>query len=489
MNQAQAIAQVLLERKSIRTSMRNWCVSSGGFTPALHQELLMAKLEQVAARTVKKLAIFMPPGSAKSYYTSRKFPAWFLAQCHAQAILLCSHSKDLAEDFGRSNRNDIEAYPKELGYELARDSQAAAQWKTNKGGEFFCAGVGGRISGRRADLGVIDDPIGSQEDADSKDIRDKHWAWYKGDFKPRLKPGSAVALIQTRWHEDDLAGRILQDEKGWEVIRLPMEAEDNDPLGRKPGDLLWPEWFTQEMADDAKKDTRVWNSLYQQNPIPEKGNYFEKDGIRTYSSYDDIPKNLKIYAGSDHALGVKEENDFTCMPTVGLDEDGNLWVLPVMFWDKCNTLTCVNEMFATARRRPPLMWFCESQHIEKSIGPFLFERMRDQEFYFSMQQLSGLKDKQAKARPLQGRIAQGKVFFPSFASWWGRALHELTSFPSGTHDDFIDALANICRGLESLIRPGAVRSVRKPDDVLSVRWLKGHMKETLRRAELLKLDY
>lgn len=488
-SKAQQIAQVLLERKAIRDSMDTWSRHCG-YEPALHHRFLNLHLEKLARREFRKLMIFMPPGAAKSTYTSRLFPSWFLSQDAKQTILLCSHSKDLAQNFGRTSRNFIDASSSELGFSLAKDSQAADEWGTDKGGGFFCAGVGGRIAGRRADLALIDDPIGSVQDADSKDVRDTQWDWWKTDLKPRLKPNASLGIIQTRWHEDDLSGRILSQERDqWNVIRIPMEAEDNDPLGRKPGELLWPEWFTQEMADDAKKDSRTWNSLYQQNPTPESGNYFNVDGIREYSSYDSLPVNLRIYTGSDHALDLKEENDFTCMPSVGVDEYGNLWVLPVLYWDKCDTLQCVNEMFASAHRRAPLMWFCEAQHIEKAIGPFLFKRMSEEEFYFSIQQLSSIRDKRSKARPLQGRIGQGKVFFPSFAKWWPKAKHELAVFPSGAHDDFVDALANICRGLESMIKPNAVRTPKKVVSPLSVQWVKRQSIEQERQKVLAKLDY
>lgn len=482
---AQVYADALLKRHAIRTSMKAW---AGHCFPdykiVLHQELLCSYLEKCARREIRKLAIFMPPGSAKSTYSSKLFPSFFLAQDPKQTILLCSHSKDLAQNFGRASRNLIEQNPNELGYSLAKDSQAADEWATDKGGSFFCAGVGGRISGRRADLALIDDPIGSREDADSKLVRDSQWNWYLTDFKPRLKPNATIVLIQTRFHEDDLAGRILKHEKDWTVIRLPMLAEDNDPLGRQPGELLWPEWFTPEMALEAQRDERVWSSLYQQRPTPESGNFFKSEWLRTYESYDDIPKNLRIYVGSDHAVSLKQEADFTCLLPVGIDTDDNLWVLPDIFWSKCDTLRAVNEMMELGKRRKPLLWFSESAHIEKSIGPFLRKRMQELSLYFAMQELSSASDKRIKAQALQGRMAQGKVFFPAFASWWDKAKHDLMVFDAGEHDDFIDALANVCRGLAYLIRPEGVQKPKEQPSLLSVKWLKNSFKEQQREKEL-----
>jgi hypothetical protein len=176
-----------------------------------------------------------------------------------------------------------------------------------EGGEYFAAGVGGSITGRRADLVLIDDPVRSREDADSETSRERAWEWYRSDLLTRLKPGGRVVLIQTRWHEDDLAGRALADAEAagrpFRVVRLPMEAEDDDPLGRAPGALLWPEYFTPEMAAEARRDARTWTALYQQRPAPEEGNYFKDEWLRPI---DRMPAaaNLRVYGASDYAVSA-----------------------------------------------------------------------------------------------------------------------------------------------------------------------------------------
>ena len=169
--------------------------------------------------------LFLPPGSAKSTYGSILFPPWYLAGASHKSIIAASHTAELAERWGRKVRNIVEEDAAVLGYGLAGENRAAGRWETSAGGEYFAAGVGGSITGRRADLAIIDDPVRSREDADSETIRDKQWDWYNFDLVTRLKPDAAVILIMTRWHEDDLAGRILQAEEArWRVVRLP-----NDP--------------------------------------------------------------------------------------------------------------------------------------------------------------------------------------------------------------------------------------------------------------------
>lgn len=168
------------------------------------------------------------------------------------------------------------------------------------GGEYFAVGIGGAISGRRADLGIIDDPVRSRQDADSERARETAWQWYLNDFLPRLKPGAAQIVIMTRWHEDDLGGRLLEREADrWRVIELPMEALPGDPLGRKPGERLWPEWFTGEMVETAKRDPRAWNALYQQRPVVDEGDYFR---LEWFSNYRHLPPAMTIYGASDYAV-------------------------------------------------------------------------------------------------------------------------------------------------------------------------------------------
>jgi predicted phage terminase large subunit-like protein len=474
----QTAAKELLYRREVRRDMNAWARHCG-FEPALHHKVITAVIMRAIKREVRKVAIFMPPGSAKSSYASILSEPFYLANCPQDVILLCSHSKDLAQKFGRDCRNLIDTHENILGYSLSKDSQAADEWATSKGGGFFCAGVGGRISGRRADLAIIDDPIGSREDAESQTIRDSHWAWYLNDFKPRLKPNAVVFLIQTRFHEDDLAGRILAKEKGWEVISIPMEAGDGDVLGRQRGERLWPEWFTEEMVEDAKSDNRVWSSLYQQNPTPETGVFFEADAIRDCEVHDrdTYPKDLSMYVGSDHAVSEKQDADFTVILPCGMDGKRTLWVMPDIFWKKVNTKQVVDEMINVARRREPHMWFAENAHIEKAIGPFLEDRKREEMVFFAMQSLQSAKSKRAKAQALQGMISSRRVRFPAFASWWPKMRDELLKFDNGTHDDTVDALANVCRGLQTLRAVSIATSGVADIKPFTVAWLKAHERQ------------
>lgn len=495
---SQDAATLLLQRRNARRSLADWARVCG-YEPATHHLFLISKLEAVVRGDIQRLAIFMPPGSAKSTYSSVLFPPWYLAQKKAlpPSILTASHSADVATTFGRRSRNLIVDHESVLGYGLRKDSQAADEWTTTLGGVFFCAGVGGRIAGRRADLGLIDDPVGSREDAYSKVVREATWNWYKFDFRTRLKPGAAVVLIQTRWHEDDLAGRLLNEEgPEWTVINLPMLAGMDDPLGRAEGEMLWDDYFTPQTLRDAQKDARVFSALYQQNPTPEDGDFFRKSWIEDNAyDKDELPdmEDMRIYVASDHAVSLRQDADSTCMIPCGVDSSGTIWVLPDVFWDKVNTLEMTSAMIGLMRKRRPLTWWAESEHITKSIGPFLRRQMREEGVFCYIEECHPARDKMTRAQSIRGRFQSGMVRMPRFASWYERAVDQMLKFPAGTHDDFIDPLSLIGLGLDKMTKgspqketPYQGRCLVPTDFTLA--WLKRSDNASRRQKALALMD-
>ncbi len=227
-------------RKAIRTQLLDW-VQLAGFAPAAHHSHLIMELESVSRGDIDRLMVLMPPGSAKSTYASVLFPAWWFTQHPASSVIAASHTAELAQHFGRQVRNLIAEHGPRLGFALADDSRAAGRWQIVRDGyksrgEYFAAGVRGPITGRRADLAVIDDPVKSQAEADSQILREHAWNWFRSDLLTRLKPRGRIVLIMTRWHVDDLGGRLMaQQPEQWRVIRLPALAEADDPLGRADG--------------------------------------------------------------------------------------------------------------------------------------------------------------------------------------------------------------------------------------------------------------
>jgi len=418
-----------------------------GFVPAAHHLLLINHLEAVERGDIARLMVLMPPGSAKSTYASVLFPPWFMGRNPGGSVLGVSNTTELAERFSRRSRNivGLQAFTNVFGFGVSDDTQSAGNWETQAGGEFFAAGVGSAIAGRRADLGLIDDPIKSREEADSERIREKHWDWYVNDFCTRLKPGARQILIQTRWHEDDLGGRILEREAAaWTVVKLPMLSNgEGDPLGRAVGVRLWPEWFTQDMVDAARKDVRSWNALYQQDPAPDDGDYFKREHFQEFRT---APATLHIYGASDYAV-TEGGGDFTEHGIFGLDPNGDLYVLD--FWrGQAASNVWIEKQCDLIAQWQPLIWFGESGPIRKAIEPFLKRRMQERMTPCRLEWLPSIADKVVRARAFQARAAMGNVFLPVHATWLPDLMQQLMRFPAGKYDDGVDVCSLIGRGLQ-----------------------------------------
>lgn len=463
---AEAASELLL-RRGIRRSLTDWS-RLNNFEPAAHHKLLIDRLEAVTRGEIDRLAIFMPPGSAKSTYTSALFPPWYLAQNPDKSVIAASHTAELAERWGRRVRNLVAEHGPRLGFAIAADNQAAGRWGTDKGGEYYAAGVGGSITGRRADLAVIDDPVRSREDAESETVREKVWDWYRADLITRLKPGAAVVLVQTRWHEDDLAGRILaaegdkRDGGQWEVIRLPALAELLDPLGRAPGDALWPEWEGVEQLERKRQiiGPRDWSALYQQRPTAEDGTYFKKEWFRTYTQ---APERLTVYMSGDFAV-TEGGGDFTELAVWGVDQFDNCYALD--WWSgQASSDRWAAEFIRLIKRWKPVAFIGEAGPIRRAMEPLLGRMMRDERAYTVMEWLSSGNDKAANARPLQAFMANGRFHWPA-TDWAERVQDQMLRFPDGKYDDAVDAASLFGRHMDKVW--GAIPAAKPEPDIRSL---------------------
>jgi len=410
---------------------------------AAHHRVLAQQLERVAKGECKRLMVFMPPRHGKSQLTSIQFPAWFIGNYPDKEIICASYAQELAAHFGREVRNLVSdpEFKETFGVSLAPDSTAKHRWNTSEGGSYVAAGVGGAITGRGAHLLVIDDPVKNREDADSEVYRDKVWDWYRSTAFTRLMPNGAVVLVMTRWHDDDLAGRLLEHEGDqWEVVTL--KAIDQD----KP---LWPEWYNLEALEQIRSTIgpREWSALYQQQPTPDEGDYFKREWVKYY---DEIPKHLRIYGASDYAV-TANGGDYTVHGVIGIDPDDNMYVLD--WWrEQTDSLTWVEVAIDMMAKHRPLIWIEEQGQIIKGVGPFLDKRMRERKVYVVRKPLVSSRDKATRAQSFRGRMAMGKVFFPRDAHWTTDLIHETLRFPSGTHDDQVDVLSLFGRMLDDMHR-------------------------------------
>lgn len=462
---AELAAQTILKRRKIRGDVVEWALHAG-FQPAGHHRYLLNKLRLLSTGAIRRLAVFMPPGSAKSTYCSLLFPPFYLANHPDHLVLGASHTTELAKRWGRRVRNTIIDHSTTLGIDVSQEA-AADRWKLEQGGEYKAAGVGTGIAGFRADLVVIDDPIRSRDDADSQLIRDKHWEWYKADVNPRVKPDARYVLIQTRWHDDDLAGRIIDEmAKGgdqWDIVSIPAEARTNDPLGRQPGELLWGDdayGYAKLLAEQKATQTpRNWSALYQQEPSPESGTFFHADWLRAYTTPPPL-HTMMVYGASDYAV-TEDGGDYTVHLIVGVDPENRIYLLDC--WrGQAAPDNWVEAFCDLVKLWKPLGWAEELGQIRASIGPFLETRMRARKAYVAREQFPTKSNKAVRAQSIRGRMSIDALYVPVHAAWYADFRAELLSFPAGKHDDQVDALGLIGQLLDLMV-PGRTPIAQEPD--------------------------
>lgn len=413
------------------------------YARAAHHELIAEKLEAVERGEIDRLMIFMPPRHGKSELASKRFPAWCLGRDPRRQIIAASYNSDLANDFGRNVRNIIaepefsQVFP---GVTLAPDSQAANRMNTNKGGTYVAAGVGTAVTGRGANIALIDDPFKDREEADSERRRDTVWDWYRSTLYTRLMPGGAIVLIQTRWHEDDLAGRLLEQERDqWDVLELPALHPERG--------ALWPEWYGEAALLRIKETigAREWSALYQQQPQPDEGTFFQR---AWFKSYDKLP-DCRFYITSDFAV-TDGGGDYTVLTVWGIASNGDIY-RAAQWKGQTASDVWIERMLDLIARWKPLCCFGESGVIQKAVGPIIARRSRERGVFCRFEWLPSVADKPTRARSFQAFAASGRVHFER-----GADLSEFLVFPAGKHDDEVDTASLIGRAIDQA-HPAIVR--------------------------------
>lgn len=463
---------------------------------AAHHLLILQRIQATMEKRNGRLMIFAPPGSAKSSYATVVSSAWALAKWPGYQIIGVSYASDIMEKLSRKARALCRQEAHVAIWDdqpvLSLDQRSVKDWALSNGSEFMARGFMSGITGNRANGIMIDDPVKGREEADSPTIQKKITEEYRDAAVSRLKPGAWVILIQTRWNENDLAGSILpEDYKGqsgpvlcrdgqtWEVINLPAEAEcPDDPLGRAPGEFLWPQWFDNEHWMIRKNDPqgqRTWASLYQQRPTAGDGIEFKREWAKWYGP-EDLPKNLTFYAASDFAT-KQDKGDFTEHCIVGVDENFNLWIVDWWYGQRTSDIY-TSAMIGLMRRHKPLRWWHEGGPIGEAITPNIIREMRDanrgtaQRIYTVLDAYPSIQNKAIKLATLQARMASGTVYFPKDKPWASRLLDQLCGFPAARYDDAADALGLLARGIDRMANPHVASPTPRPQLVpFTAAWL------------------
>ena len=364
------------------------------FEPAAHHLLLIDRLEKVARGEIRKLLFVLPPGAGKTIYCNLFVP-WYMAQAPDRSVLGASHTLDLATRFSRRIRGMVQTHGTTLGIALNDDTQAADHWSLSNSSAYTAAGVGTAILGVRVDALLIDDPIRSRDDAFSPTIRENIWEWFHSSARTRLRPGAAQILVMTRFHEDDLAARLLHSEDDWHVVHLPAEAQADDPLGRAPGTMLWdsdPQYPYGEVLRETKRTQlpSVWSALFQGFPAPESGDFFRAVWFKPMTVLP-ARDRLSIYGASDYAVSAGK-GDFTVHIIVGLDPDGTLYLLD-LYRAQSDTATSVDAFLDLVKIWKPIGFAQEAGQINSSIGPFMRERMKQRKIFVATETFPTKGDK------------------------------------------------------------------------------------------------
>lgn len=447
--------------------------------------------DDVAKGLSPRLMLLMPPRHGKSELASKMFPPWHLGRHPDHEIIACSYNISLAMGFSKKIKQIIDDPSYETVFETRLDpnNRSTEEWTVHGDtGGYVAAGVGGGITGKGAHVLIIDDPIKNAEEADSAITRDSIWDWYGSTAYTRLAPGAGVLIIQTWWHDDDLAGRVQQamqagkdddDVDHFEIIKYPAIAEAAEFLNLETDEIVRVDTSAQTSVDalieaakmgistaelrflrakgdclhearyDLKKLRKIkatiaprhWSALFQQNPVPDDGAFFTRDMFKRAP----LPflKNYVLQIAWDFAIGIKKANDFS-VGTVGLLDDTDMLHVAEQLHLKTNdTDYLIRTILDQAQKwsHPSLILGFEDGQIWKTLESSLMKECKRRNFYPRIQVLPPLTDKEVRASPLKGRMQAGMVSFNEKGDWYDPCRNEMLRFPAGVHDDRVDSIA------------------------------------------------
>lgn len=430
-----------LSKKSFRDYLIH--VHHGAYSHFRHTELIAEKLQRIAEGEQKHLIFELPPRHGKSMTITESFPSYYIGKNPSKRVIATAYGDSLARKFGRLNKQKLQEFGADIfDVEIGRESSKATNWTLDghRGG-MLSTGIGGGITGEGADLLIVDDPFKNRAEANSATIRDKIWDEWQNTLLTRLQKGASVVVIMTRWHEDDLIGRLLASEpEKWERIRLPAIAEDEDDLlGREIGEPLCPELgFDEVWAEDKKKSvgSMVWSALYQQRPSPADGEYFKRKHWKYYKVLPDLSEFDEIIQSWDMAFkdSAKNDNDFVVGEVWG--RIGANKYLIDMVRGRMNFPATVQAFRNLTARYPE----AHAKLVEdKANGTAVIQTLSNEITGIIPVNPEGGKESRASSASVD--VEAGNVYLPdpSLKPWVHDFVEEHASFPNGAHDDMVDA--------------------------------------------------
>jgi len=421
---------------------------SGIYTHARHTKFLCNKIDELLKQGNKRIMVFMPPRHSKSMTITETLPSYFLLNNPDKRVIITSYSDDLAQTFGRKNRHKVQEFGKQMyNLTVAKDKANVKNWDIQgyRGG-LTSSGVGGALTGKGADLMIIDDPVKNSQEANSITYRNRVYDEYTSSLITRLEPNGSVVLIMTRWHEDDLAGRLLTNEREkWDIVSFPAICEDeNDTLGRKIGEPLWSKrGFDLKWSEATKKSvgSRVWASLYQQRPSPDTGNIFDRNWWRFYTN---LPTKLdRVVQSWDFAFKDSKTSDYVVGQVWG--KIGADIYLIDQFRAKADFVKSLQAVRQMSDKYPN----ARQKYMEdKANGSAIIASLKKE--INGILPIDPKSSKTARAYAVTPEIESGNVFLPSPEKfkWVEDFVEECTVFPNGKNDDSVDAMTQALSQLQ-----------------------------------------
>jgi len=432
--------------------------SGGRWIKTKHLGLINEKLMSLYRRDLMRLIINMPPRHGKSELISKYFPVWYMSRNKDARIIHSTYSQHFSKHWGRQMRRLILDAGNELGLLIDKNSRSSDEIRFEGArGEIICLGAGGALTGRGADLIIIDDPIKNFAQASSEKVRDNIWDWFNSTLYTRLEPAGVIVIIMTRWHEDDLCGRLMANNDGgdnWCLLKLPAISCEGDLIGREKGEALWPERFDEDAIGRIKKQIgSYWFSgLYQQEPSPADGAVFRRQHFRYFEEEAGFYHLLQagdnykitglsgmmIFAVFDLAVKQGEMNDYTVALIFGRASNGEILILDVIRrrFEPTEHIGLVNSVY---QRWKPVLIGIESVQYQTLLVK-LAARIG-----IPVKELKAKENKVSRSLPMAAFMEQGLVYFRRGADWLSDFESELLAFPNGRHDDQVDAFAYIAQ--------------------------------------------
>ena len=428
------------------------------FISGYHHRKIAKKFEDIRDGKIKRLIVNMPPRHTKSEFASFLFPSWLVGNNPKLKIIQTTHNTELAVRFGRKMKNliDSEIY-KQVFNEVAisADSKAAGRWETNKGGEYFAAGVGSSITGRGADLLIIDDPH-SEQDALSDTAMDSAWEWYTSGPRQRLQPGGAIVIVMTRWSTKDLTGRLIEAQAKepkadqWELIEFPAILPSNKPI--------WPEYWDIDTLQTTKASLteQKWQAQWQQNPTSEEGSIIKREWWKLWEE-EEVPDLIHVIQSYDTAFSKKETADYSAITTWGVFSHPNKGNPQIILLDAEKGRWEFTELKKIAMDKYKY-WEPETVIVEaKASGLPLTDELRSSGIPVVNFTPSRGNDKHVRVNSVAPMFESGQVWIPD-ERWAEEVIEECAAFPYGDHDDYVDSTT------QALMRYRHGNFVQLPDD-------------------------